>query len=83
MDAARPVIRITYCTQCQWLLRAGWMAQELLSTFGPELGEDVREQLGPSPDECCVDACRLGMRTPRVQVECQVNSRACGSRVRK
>ncbi|MGE0282226.1 MAG: SelT/SelW/SelH family protein [Rhizobiaceae bacterium] len=34
-----PIIRITYCTQCQWLLRAGWMAQELLSTFGAELGE--------------------------------------------
>jgi selenoprotein W-related protein len=33
------VIRITYCTQCQWLLRAGWMAQELLSTFGTDLGE--------------------------------------------
>jgi selenoprotein W-related protein len=36
-----PVVRITYCTQCQWLLRAGWMAQELLSTFGPKLGEVV------------------------------------------
>lgn len=35
----KPAIRITYCTQCQWLLRAGWMAQELLSTFGHELGE--------------------------------------------
>lgn len=35
----RPVVRITYCTQCQWLLRAGWMAQELLSAFGPDLGE--------------------------------------------
>ena len=34
-----PAIRITYCTQCQWLLRAGWMAQELLSTFGTDLGE--------------------------------------------
>ncbi|HVW56842.1 MAG TPA: SelT/SelW/SelH family protein [Rhizobiaceae bacterium] len=32
-------ISITYCTQCQWLLRAGWMAQELLSTFGTDLGE--------------------------------------------
>lgn len=32
-------ITITYCTQCQWLLRAAWMAQELLSTFGTELGE--------------------------------------------
>lgn len=38
-EATKPVIRITYCTQCQWLLRAGWMAQELLSSFGPELGE--------------------------------------------
>lgn len=34
-----PKITITYCTQCQWLLRAGWMAQELLSTFGSDLGE--------------------------------------------
>ncbi|WP_115733626.1 SelT/SelW/SelH family protein [Aminobacter aminovorans] len=38
-DAPLPQIRITYCTQCMWLLRAGWMAQELLSTFGTELGE--------------------------------------------
>jgi selenoprotein W-related protein len=38
-EAPRPVIRITYCTQCNWLLRAGWMAQELLSSFGQELGE--------------------------------------------
>nr|WP_275403622.1 SelT/SelW/SelH family protein [Aquibium microcysteis] len=37
--AMKPVIRITYCTQCQWLLRAAWMAQELLSTFGADLGE--------------------------------------------
>ena len=36
-----PVVRITYCTQCHWLLRAGWMAQELLSTFSTELGEVV------------------------------------------
>ncbi|HEY9057386.1 MAG TPA: SelT/SelW/SelH family protein [Aurantimonas sp.] len=34
-----PRITITYCTQCQWLLRAAWMAQELLSTFGSDLGE--------------------------------------------
>ena len=38
-DTARPRITITYCTQCQWLLRAAWMAQELLSTFGPDIGE--------------------------------------------
>lgn len=30
---------ITYCSQCNWLLRSGWYAQELLSTFGDELDE--------------------------------------------
>ena len=39
MTDAKPRIVITYCTQCNWLLRAGWMAQELLSTFGTDLGE--------------------------------------------
>jgi len=38
MAAARPEIVITYCTQCQWLLRAAWLAQELLSTFADDLG---------------------------------------------
>jgi len=31
-------VSITYCTQCNWLLRSGWMAQELLSTFTEDLG---------------------------------------------
>ncbi|MDT0184895.1 SelT/SelW/SelH family protein [Microbacterium sp. ARD31] len=30
-------VRIVYCTQCNWLLRAAWVAQELLSTFQDEL----------------------------------------------
>jgi selenoprotein W-related protein len=34
----RPTVSITYCTKCNWLLRAGWMAQELLQTFRDELG---------------------------------------------
>lgn len=38
MGARGPLVRITYCTQCNWLLRAGWMAQELLQTFGQDLG---------------------------------------------
>jgi selenoprotein W-related protein len=38
-DTAKPRVTITYCTQCRWLLRAAWMAQELLSTFGTDLGE--------------------------------------------
>lgn len=33
-----PVVIIEYCTQCRWLLRAAWMAQELLSTFEGDLG---------------------------------------------
>jgi selenoprotein W-related protein len=34
-----PRVEIVYCTQCRWLLRAAWMAQELLTTFADELGE--------------------------------------------
>lgn len=32
-------VQIRYCTQCRWLLRAAWMAQELLTTFEAELNE--------------------------------------------
>jgi selenoprotein W-related protein len=39
VSEGRHRVAITYCTQCQWLLRAAWMAQELLSTFGTELSE--------------------------------------------
>jgi selenoprotein W-related protein len=35
----RPRLEIEYCTQCRWLLRAGWLAQELLTTFPADLGE--------------------------------------------
>jgi selenoprotein W-related protein len=35
----RPRIEIEFCTQCRWLLRAGWTAQELLTTFPDEIGE--------------------------------------------
>lgn len=41
MDRAEgpgPRITIAYCTRCNWLLRSAWMAQELLSTFGTDLG---------------------------------------------
>ncbi len=34
-----PRLEIEYCTQCRWLLRAAWMAQELLTTFVNDLGE--------------------------------------------
>ncbi|WP_051711380.1 SelT/SelW/SelH family protein [Andreprevotia chitinilytica] len=38
-ETTKPRVTIRYCTQCQWLLRAAWLAQELLSTFSDELGE--------------------------------------------
>lgn len=39
MDAReKPAVTIAYCRQCNWMLRATWMAQELLSTFSEELG---------------------------------------------
>jgi selenoprotein W-related protein len=38
---ATPLIEITYCRLCGWGLRAGWMAQELLTTFAEEAGSVV------------------------------------------
>jgi len=34
-----PRVEIVYCRQCRWLMRAAWMAQELLTTFEEDLGE--------------------------------------------
>ena len=39
MTQRAPRIEIEYCTQCRWLMRAAWMAQELLSTFSADIGE--------------------------------------------
>ena len=39
MPNRSPRIEIEFCTQCRWLLRAGWTAQELLTTFQEEIGE--------------------------------------------
>jgi len=36
---AGPRLEIEYCVKCRFLLRASWMAQELLTTFEGELGE--------------------------------------------
>lgn len=33
----KPSITIAYCPKCHWLLRAAYMAQELLTTFADEL----------------------------------------------
>lgn len=33
----KPLIKITYCPKCGWMLRSAYMAQELLSTFTEEI----------------------------------------------
>ncbi len=33
----KPIVIIEYCPKCNWLLRAAYMAQELLTTFTEEL----------------------------------------------
>src|SRR5262245_19709010 len=43
---SRGHVRIRYCPRCRWLLRAGWLAQELLTTFEQELTE---VSLAPGP----------------------------------
>ena len=39
MEPATARIEIEYCTQCRWLPRAAWLAQELLGSFEAELAE--------------------------------------------
>ena len=34
-----PRISILYCRQCRWMMRAAWLAQEVLTTFSEEIGE--------------------------------------------
>lgn len=33
----KAAITITYCSQCNWMLRASWMAQELLYSFSTDI----------------------------------------------
>jgi selenoprotein W-related protein len=33
LDPGKSMIEIEYCTQCRWLPRAAWLAQELLASF--------------------------------------------------
>lgn len=35
---SKPLVTITYCIGCNWMLRASWLAQEILSTFQAQLG---------------------------------------------
>ncbi|GMF44213.1 unnamed protein product [Phytophthora fragariaefolia] len=44
------VVEIEYCTGCRWMLRAAWMAQELLTTFQTDEDSRLRSiMLTPNP----------------------------------
>ncbi|POP44028.1 selenoprotein W-related protein [Superficieibacter electus] len=34
---SKNAVTVQYCSQCNWMLRASWMAQELLQTFSTDL----------------------------------------------
>lgn len=44
VPASAPSVSFSYCTQCRWLLRAMWLAGELLTSFttGRDLGHTDR-----------------------------------------
>ena len=45
-----PEVHLHYCPACGWMLRAAWLAQEILTTFTDEVGtvslKPEREQAG-------------------------------------
>lgn len=61
----RPRVEIEYCTQCRWLLRAAWMAQELLTTFEADIGEVALVPGAGGVFEVRVDGARLWSRHER------------------
>ena len=42
-QSAGVIIKIRYCSLCRWMLRASWLAQELLTTFEGEIFQLVLE----------------------------------------
>ncbi|OGA49097.1 MAG: selenoprotein [Betaproteobacteria bacterium RIFCSPLOWO2_12_FULL_62_13] len=60
-----PRVEIEYCTQCRWLLRAAWFAQELLTTFEAEIGEVALVPGGGGIFEVRVDGRAIWSRKER------------------
>ena len=55
----KPRIEIQYCTQCRWLLRAAWLAQELLTTFEEELGGVTLVPASGGTFEITINNCQI------------------------
>lgn len=58
-----PRVEIHYCTQCRWLLRSAWMAQEILTTFEQEIGEVAPVPTSGGVFEIYAEGKRLWSRT--------------------
>lgn len=57
-----PRVEIHYCPACRWVARAAWMAQELLTTFGDQLGEVALVPAASGVFEIWLDGERLHSR---------------------
>lgn len=55
MTDHHPRLRIVYCTRCGFMLRAAWLAQELLSAFAGEIAEVALVPSGGGVFEVYVD----------------------------
>ena len=77
----RPRVEIRYCTQCRWLLRAAWMAQELLTTFDGDLGEVALIPATGGYSVCMWMACCCGTAKPKTAFPIsRHSSRKCATR---
>ena len=70
----KPHVEIEYCSQCGFLLRSAWMAQELLTTFVAELGGVTLKPGSGGIFEVRVDGCCCGQKNRKVVIRRQKNS---------
>jgi selenoprotein W-related protein len=61
----KPQVEIRYCPRCRWLLRAAWLAQELLTTFEEELGAVTLAPAASGVFEVLLDGAPLFSRAER------------------
>jgi selenoprotein W-related protein len=58
-----PRVEIRFCPACRWHARAGWLAQELFTTFGNALGEVALVSAAPGTFDVLVDGVRIFSRS--------------------
>lgn len=60
--ASKPRVVIEYCPRCGWLLRAAWLAQELLTTFADKVHEVALRPAGKAVFRVSVDQAQVWSR---------------------